>query len=95
MEITLFDFESETKTFDIGDLDSISEIEILVLSGDEIALVWYKDHTSKQFDSSDSRIIDYYDGSYIVYNVANETNFVDAWKERKDSYDYSWIDLVG
>ena len=97
MEISLFDYdyESEMKTFDIGELDSIVKIEIMILSGDEIALVWYKDHTLKRFDSSDSRVIDYYDGEYTVYDIADGTNIIDAWKQRKSSYDWKWLDFVG
>jgi len=90
-----YDYESEIKTFDIGELDSIVKIEIIILSGDEIALVRYKDHTLKLFDSSDSRVIDYYDSEYTVYDIADGPNIIDAWKQRKSSYDWKWLDFVG
>ena len=95
MEITLFDFESTTKTFEIGELEDICMIEITVLSGDEIATVWYKDYTLRRFDSSDNRFIDYHDDEYRIYDIADGTNVIDAWKEREDSYDNNWWDLIG
>ena len=95
MKITLYDFEPSTKEFEIGELEDIVSIEIMILSGDELACVTYKDRTVSWFDSSEDRFTDYYDGGYTIYDIADGTNIIDAWKERKDSYDNNWWDLVG
>ena len=95
MEITLFDYDENVKTFDIGELNDIRMINIMILSGDEVASAYYKDGSTARFDSSNVRMIDYYDGEYCIYDIADDTNVIDAWKERKDSYDHSWWNLIG
>ena len=95
MEIVLFDYEATKKTFDIGELKDVSKIEIIILSGDETAEVYYKDSAMAWFDSSDDRVIDYYDDIYTVYDIADGTNIIDAWMKREDSYDNNWWNYVG
>ena len=95
MEIALFDYEATKKTFDIGELKDISKIEITILSGDETAEVYYKDSAILWFDSSDDRLIDHCDDVYIVYDIADGTNIIDAWMKREDSYDNNWWNYVG
>lgn len=96
MEIVLFDYNATKKTFDIGEFKDISKIEITILSGDETAKVFYKDTTIAWFDSSNDRRIDYYDGRYTIYDIADGTNIIDAWLKRENSYDdRSWWNYVG
>lgn len=86
--LKLFDWNnnySET-TIDIDDLSSVESITIRVITGDEIAYVNYKDGSSKKFDSSKDRLMDYDDGSYTLY-VDGQVNLIDEFLERKDSYD--------
>lgn len=86
--LKLFDWNnnySET-TIDIDNLSSVESITIRVITGDEIAYVNYKDGSSKKFDSSKDRLIDYDDGSYTLY-VDGQVNLIDEFLNRKDSYD--------
>ena len=90
MKLTLLDYQANKTTFDIGDIDQIEKIKIVVITGDEIAHVIYKDGSEDNFDSCDCRITDYHDGAYKIYDSKKENNllFDDGWLERKDSYDY-------
>lgn len=93
MKLRLIDYSDESKEVEIGDLKDIAVIEIKVVSGDEIAQVVYKDYTIEESDSSNIRFIDYYDGSYTVYNVKTGVNLLEdpKFKDRKTSYDfYHW-----
>ncbi len=86
--LKLFDWNnnySET-TIDIDNLSSVESITIRVITGDEIAYVNYKDGSSKKFDSSKDRLMDYDDGSYTLY-VDGQVNLIDEFLNRKDSYD--------
>lgn len=72
------------------DIDEIDEIMITVLSGDEIADILYLDGTSDQIDvckfSQDPRLINYYDGNYIVYSVRRGIDRLDEFDKRDDTY---------
>lgn len=81
MEITLLDYDDNVKTFEIGELNDIRRINIKILSGDEVAFVYYKDGSTKRFDSSNGRVIDCYIGECCIYDIADGTNIIDAWKE--------------
>lgn len=89
MKIKLFNYRDEPVEYEIGELKDIKIIRILVLSGDEIANVMYKDGERASLDSCDTRCEDFFDTSYDVYvegylNRLNDPNFVN----RQGSYDY-------
>ena len=90
--LKLVDYAGNTKLVELGDLNDIAVITIRVISGDEIASVIYKDYTINEFDSSDDRTTDYYDGDYEVYRfnkpAEGQLLFYEKWKERIDSYDW-------
>jgi len=90
MTITLMDYADRKVTHDIGDIENIGTIDIEVITGDEIAVVTYKDGTIKRFDSSDSRIYDFYDNEYEIYNAETGVNYLnsDEFLKRESSYDY-------
>lgn len=72
------------------DIDKIDEIMITVVSGDEIADILYLDGTSDQIDvcefSQDPRLVNYYDGNYIVYSVRRGIDRLDEFDKREDTY---------
>lgn len=96
MNITIMNYRNEKVTVDVG--DNVAIITIDVLSGDEVARVIDKDYTTTVYDSAyivgNLRISDFYDGSYEVYNFQKEENLINnpLWKNRKTSYDSSWIE---
>lgn len=90
-ELILLDYNcNEFHTgVDLENLDDILRIDIEVVSGDEIARVIYANGDLKQFNSSDCRIMDFYDGEYCIYQ-AGVKNEIDDWLKRVNSYDYDF-----
>ena len=56
----------------------IKEIFVSVISRDETGMVIFEDGTNFDFDSSDSRFLNFHDGSYMV-----PENLVDEWMNWK------------
>lgn len=63
MKFKIYDFENEATEVDVGN-KIIDHIIVIVLSGDEMVKVFYKDGTNEEFDSSECRNMDYFDGMY-------------------------------
>lgn len=64
--LILVDYKDNRKEFDIPNFEEVLSIVIEVISGDEVANVLYKNGDIKTFDSSDDRIIDYFDCFCLV-----------------------------
>ena len=74
---------------DIGELEQIDTIRIMVLSGDEILKVRKKDGICKEVDSDRHfRSIDFYDGEYEIYNADKGKNRIEEWQKRKDANEW-------
>jgi hypothetical protein len=89
MKLEIMDYESNRKVVEIGDLETIADIIMQIISGDEVATVFYKDNTVAYFDSSNSRCFDYHDGWYHLYDHEANDNwlFSEDFKNRTRSYD--------
>ena len=89
MTIELMDYQNKKVTFDIGNIEDIASIFIEVITGDEIATVLYKNYTIKVFDSSCTRIGNYFDYKYTLYDVINGVDHLsdEIFLNRKTSYD--------
>lgn len=76
MIFNIYDFNGRATEVDTFD-KVIRDIFVQVISGDEVVTVDYDDGTSKTFDSSNNRMVDYVDGSYILYpnNLQDWVNF--------------------
>lgn len=72
---------------DLDDLNDIEEIEIRVITGDEIAIVLWKNGQTKAYDSSGCRFESFFDGSYQLYSCGEFIADLDAFESRKDSYE--------
>jgi hypothetical protein len=90
MNIKLLDFGGNEVVVDVGDIETIKEMDITIMSGDEILTVYYKDGTEKEFDSCNYRIWDFYDGLYTLYSEDEGVNLLDDEKfvNRFTSYWY-------
>jgi len=74
---------------DIGELDEIREISILVLSGDEILKVNKKDGTYLSEDTDrHGRCISFYDGEYRIFDSDTGENRIEEWNKRKNANDW-------
>lgn len=64
-EIILTDFLGNRTNIYINNFEKVRSIDIEVISGDEVAYIYYDD-TLTRFDSSKERIVDYLDGYYSL-----------------------------
>ena len=62
--IILRDYKDNKKEFIIKDFENVEDIFIDIISGDEVAYICYKDNTEIEFDSSEDRIMNFYDYQY-------------------------------
>lgn len=87
-KLVLMDWENkETETpIDLDDLSEIKQIEIRVISGDEVAIVRYKDGKTSTYDSSDCRMIGFFDYKYILWCKGKFVISKDAFLKRVNSY---------
>ena len=90
LELMNYRNERLNTDIDLDRLDEISDIHIFVISGDEIATVFYNDKTTVTIDSDDlternPRINDCYDGCYILYSAKMGINRLDEFERRESS----------
>lgn len=91
MILKLLDYGNNPIEHDIGNLKDIEIISIIVLTGDETATVTYKDRTVAFFDSSVTRVFDYFDGLYEIYRSGQADNLIDNQKFINRSNPY-WME---
>ena len=90
--LKIMDFDNAlTETeIDLDNLEQLSIINVKVLSGDEVVTVYFKDGTTKIWDSSNCRIRDFFDDDYILYSEykSKEENekMLSGFLSRKNSY---------
>ena len=65
MAIRIYDYDDNAVKIEIPD-KPIKSINVIVLSGDETGTIRFEDGTRFDFDASDDRNTDFYDGSYFV-----------------------------
>lgn len=85
--ITIMDYNNVKKKVKIDNFDNVVRLEIEVMSGDEILRVLYKDYSVEKYDSSNSRLMDFNDAFYCIYDITKNINHLDKWKKRTSSYD--------
>lgn len=90
MVLTLLDYKNNASTHDIGKRKDIAVVIISVISGDERAIVVYKNGEMSSFDTCYTRSFDFHDGDYVIYNAFSKKNAIDDPKflSRKTSYEY-------
>lgn len=94
MYLRIYDYKNRAKDIELPDKE-IQTIEVTVLSGDEVVEVTFKDGSVEEYDSSDSRLMDFYDGSYEVAEdmIKKWMNFtpsgrITASDERRDQFEH-------
>lgn len=65
MKFKIYDYDNKASVVEIPD-KPIDYIHVIVLSGDETGIVYFKDDTMQSFDASDCRNTDCFDEEYIV-----------------------------
>lgn len=87
-QLVLMDLASnEVETpIDLDDLSEIKQIEIRVITGDEIAIVRWKDGKSSVYDSSKCHMKDFFDYKYILWCKGKFAINKDVFLTRANSY---------
>lgn len=87
-KLVLMDWKTEeTETpIDLDDLSEINQIEIRVITGDEVAIVRWKDGKSSVYDSSNCRNKDFFDYKYILWCKGKFAIDKDVFLTRANSY---------
>lgn len=83
MKFKIYDYEN--KLLEIETTKEINSITVTILSGDEFIAIKYEDGTSEIDDSSNCRMVEYYDGSYVV-----SKDKIDKWV----NFDVKGVDRI-
>ena len=81
-QIKVLDFQNQPTFFDI--VKEWDLIHVLVLTGDEIATIHYTDGTEERIDSSNCRLMDFYDGEYDI----DDNTDLCKWMKRTNVYGF-------
>lgn len=80
-QIKVLNFQNQPTFFDI--VKEWDLIHVLILSGDEIVTIYYTDGTEERIDSSNCRLMDFYDGEYDI----DHTDLCN-WMKRTETYGF-------
>lgn len=80
MKITIYDYKNSITYVDVPDKE-IVKIYVIVLTGDETVYIELADGSVLKFDSSNNRVVDFYDGAYVVMGKNN----IEKWLTFKPS----------
>lgn len=84
MMIEAIDFDGNRKPTGVDSIDAV-EIQVLVVSGDEILTIRKTDGTVVVVDAGKGRIINFFDGEYTVADI-------EKWMQRETAYD-DWFEF--
>lgn len=71
--MVIYNYANEETSIDLPN-KPIKEINVIIISGDEVVAINFEDGEELEFDSSNCRLIQYYEGFYIV-----EGEKIDEW----------------
>lgn len=90
MKVTIYNWRGNAKEFEVGNLKDIKVMIVHIVTGDEILLILYKNGDKKDFDSDEfnTRMEDYSDGFYPLYDPDDNVNFLgdEKFLALNDSY---------
>lgn len=87
LEIMDYNDEKIKTKINLDKLDEILLIIIEVVSGDELISVIYQNGEYERFNSNYRRIMNFYEGGYILYSKKEKINRIEEFLKRKDSYE--------
>ena len=65
MKFKIYAYDNEKVEVEVPD-KPIHHITVIILSGDETGVIYFKDGTTQWFDASDCRHMSFFDDEYIV-----------------------------
>ena len=81
-KVRIFDYKDTPMEITIEDFENVKEFVFEIISGDGILTVVYNDNREKRFDSSNCRIMGFYDGLWCI-----SPKDIDVLNRMKDHYD--------
>lgn len=89
-KIRLLDYADRPKEITIKDFEKVKLFIFQIVSGDGTLRVRYNDGHEEYFDSSDDRLMDFHDGTWVI-----EPKDIDVLNRMKDHDDTEELDKVG
>lgn len=90
-EIEIMDYRGKKTTIKIRNFNDVVKLQVEVISGDEVLHILYKDYSQETYDScymlNNSRMINYFDFFYTIYDITENVDRIEKWAKRKSSYD--------
>ena len=98
MKFKIYDYKNKSVEVEISD-KPINYIHVVVLSGDEAGIVYFKDGTTQSFDASDCRSTSCFEGEYdVLGKVVDEWISTDSRLSKRETKSYQrasiWIKLT-
>ena len=92
MTITIYDYNDKKQKVNlpIKEIAEIEAISVVVVSGDETGIFLLKNGEEIFFDAGDSRLLEFYDGAYLVRGteqIKKWINYVHLGERRTASYE--------
>lgn len=81
MKFNIYNFENEPTEVELK-CRAVSKIYVNVITGDEVITVLFSNGSIKEFSSSDARIVDNIDGTYVLTR-----NRIREWMEYEPTGD--------
>lgn len=89
MKFNIYDYDNQAKEIDTGNKE-INFINVIILSGDEVITIYYSDGTFENYDSSENRLTNYFDGSYVV-SKENLAKWLESGNDTTGTISYNRI----
>lgn len=86
-----YDYNNQPNLVEIVEHDrkDIKAISVTVLTGDEIVTLYWNDGSCIEYDS-DNRLLDYYDGGYVILTEEGINRWLD-WEPPTDISKYATL----
>lgn len=81
--VTLYDYEGNPTIHIVQDVENLENAVLLTVSGDEVLVLSYKDHSTIELDSCEKRLLSFYDGVQFI-NI-NEIDQLNDPKRKKNT----------
>ena len=85
-KIVLRDFENNLVYYTIANFEDVREIQINVISGDEVATIFYENGERALFDSSYSRMDNHDHDEFLIYSKPQKKDCIEGFNVRRTSY---------
>ena len=86
-KVRIFDYKDTPMEITIKDFENVKEFIFEIISGDGILTVIYNDDSLERFDSSNNRLMNFYDGLWVV-----SPKDIDVLNRMKEHYDTDGLD---